>query len=49
MLQAFHMDIAKIDWDVLLHILQWLYIYVARVCLQCFICLFFGRTLQAQA
>jgi hypothetical protein len=29
----------------MLHVLQWLYTYVAKVCYQCFICVF-GRILQ---
>jgi hypothetical protein len=30
----FHLDIAKID--LVLHMLQWLYTYVASVCFKCF-------------
>jgi hypothetical protein len=37
-LQLFHADVAKVDRDVALS--QWLYTYVAKVCFQCFICVF---------
>jgi hypothetical protein len=39
-LQVFHIDVAKVDRDVayVLHMLQWLYTYVASVYSKCFIC-----------
>jgi energy-coupling factor transporter transmembrane protein EcfT len=42
MLHMFHLDVAKVD--MVLHILRWLYIYVASVCFKCFNC--FKRMLQ---
>jgi hypothetical protein len=36
MLHMFHLDVLKID--LLLHMLQWLYMYVASVCFKYFIC-----------
>jgi hypothetical protein len=36
MLQVFVLDVAKVDR--MLHMLQWLYTHVARVCSKCFIC-----------
>jgi hypothetical protein len=34
MLHMFHLDVAKVD--LVLHMLQWLYTYVASVCFKCF-------------
>jgi hypothetical protein len=36
MFQVFHTVLAKVDRDFAM--LQWLYVYVARICSQCFIC-----------
>jgi hypothetical protein len=36
MLHIFHLDVAKVD--LVLHMLQWLYTYVASVCIKCFSC-----------
>jgi hypothetical protein len=38
----FHLDVAKVD--LVLHILQWLYMYVASICFKYFNC--FKRMLQ---
>jgi hypothetical protein len=38
MLQLFQMNVAKVDR--MLHMLQWLYMYIAKVCSQCFIRVF---------
>jgi hypothetical protein len=35
-LHVFHLNVAKVD--LVLHMLQWLYIYVASVCFRCFSC-----------
>jgi hypothetical protein len=43
MLQVIRIGVTKVDWDVvkvylrILHMLQWLYIYVSIVCSKCFI------------
>jgi hypothetical protein len=42
MLHMFYLDVAKVD--LVLHMLQWLYTYVASVCFKCFSC--FKRILQ---
>jgi hypothetical protein len=42
MLHMFHLDVAKVD--LVLHMLQWLYTYVASVCFKCFS--YFKRMLQ---
>jgi hypothetical protein len=42
MLHMFYLDVAKVDMG--LHVLRWLYICVASVCLKCFSC--FKRVLQ---
>ena len=36
MLHMFHLDVAKVD--LVLHMLQWLYMYVASVCFKCLSC-----------
>jgi hypothetical protein len=45
MLHVFHIDVAKVDQ--MLHMLQWLYMYVANVCSKCFI-YFFRRKLHVR-
>jgi hypothetical protein len=42
MLHMFHLDVVKVD--LMLHMLQYLYMYVASVYSKCFIC--FKRLLQ---
>jgi hypothetical protein len=42
MLHIFHLNVAKVD--LVLHMFQWLYTYVASVCFKCFSC--FKRMLQ---
>jgi hypothetical protein len=36
MLHIFYLDVAKVD--LVLHMLQWLYIYISSVCSKCFSC-----------